>query len=80
MHYTGWLFDGTTRGAKFDSSVDRGSPFQFPLGLGDDLVGARLHLIDFIFKTSLFNSEDFQFYFYSSIRIRVVARNATFSY
>jgi peptidylprolyl isomerase len=32
MHYTGWLYEGGAKGKKFDSSVDRGQPFEFPLG------------------------------------------------
>ena len=37
VHYTGWLYDATKpqkKGAKFDSSLDRGTPFTFPLGSG----------------------------------------------
>lgn len=33
MHYTGWLFDGGVKGKKFDSSIDHGSPFEFPIGM-----------------------------------------------
>ena len=32
MHYTGWLFADGQRGAQFDSSKERGVPFDFPLG------------------------------------------------
>ncbi len=42
VHYTGWLFDDTktdNRGEKFDSSVDRGQPFGFPLGAGRVIQG-----------------------------------------
>jgi peptidylprolyl isomerase len=31
MHYTGWLYQNGTKGQKFDSSVDRGRPFEFPI-------------------------------------------------
>jgi peptidylprolyl isomerase len=39
MHYTGWLWVDGAKGAKFDSSVDRGRPFSFPLGLGRVIKG-----------------------------------------
>jgi FKBP-type peptidyl-prolyl cis-trans isomerase FkpA len=42
VHYTGWLHDPARpegKGAKFDSSVDRGSPFEFVLGAGQVIRG-----------------------------------------
>ncbi|MDP6674702.1 MAG: FKBP-type peptidyl-prolyl cis-trans isomerase [Gammaproteobacteria bacterium] len=42
VHYTGWLYDPDqpeNKGEKFDSSVDRGDPFSFPLGAGRVIRG-----------------------------------------
>lgn len=39
MHYTGWLWEDGAKGKKFDSSVDRGQPFEFPLGQGRVIKG-----------------------------------------
>ena len=40
VHYTGWLQEpGGQKGKKFDSSVDRGEPFKFPLGAGRVIAG-----------------------------------------
>jgi peptidylprolyl isomerase len=39
MHYTGWLYENGKKGAKFDSSVDRGQPFEFKIGMGQVIRG-----------------------------------------
>jgi peptidylprolyl isomerase len=39
MHYTGWLYNDGTKGKKFDSSLDRGQPFEFKIGQGQVIGG-----------------------------------------
>jgi peptidylprolyl isomerase len=39
VHYTGWLYENGAKGRKFDSSVDRGQPFEFPVGAGRVIRG-----------------------------------------
>ena len=39
VHYTGWLYENGKKGAKFDSSLDRGQPFEFPIGKQQVIAG-----------------------------------------
>jgi peptidylprolyl isomerase len=39
MHYTGWLYEEGKKGKKFDSSVDRNEPFEFPIGQRKVIAG-----------------------------------------
>lgn len=42
VHYTGWVYDSAAtdnKGEKFDSSVDKNTPFDFPLGAGRVIKG-----------------------------------------
>jgi peptidylprolyl isomerase len=39
VHNSGWLWEGGKKGKKFDSSVDRRKPFEFPVGEGQVIRG-----------------------------------------
>ena len=39
MHYTGWLYENGQKGKKFNSSVDRNEPFEFPIGQRKVIAG-----------------------------------------
>ena len=39
MHYTGWLYQDGKKGEKFDSSLDRGKPFEFAIGRRQVIAG-----------------------------------------
>jgi peptidylprolyl isomerase len=39
VHYTGWLYENGAKGKKFDSSVDRGEPFDFQIAAHQVIAG-----------------------------------------
>ena len=46
VHYTGWLDENGTPGRMFDSSVERGEPLTFPVGVGYVIKGWDEALLD----------------------------------
>ncbi|MBN2267634.1 MAG: FKBP-type peptidyl-prolyl cis-trans isomerase [Candidatus Babeliaceae bacterium] len=45
VHYAGWLEENGKRGRKFDSSIDRGQPFTFRIGVGHVIQGWDLGVL-----------------------------------
>ncbi len=39
VHYTGWLYQNGQKGRKFDSSIDRNEPLEFPVGQRKVIAG-----------------------------------------
>lgn len=46
VHYTGWLYENGKITKKFDSSLDRGEPLQFPVGVGYVIPGWEEMVLD----------------------------------
>ena len=46
VHYTGWLWEDGAKGEQFDSSRDRGRPYEFNLGRGMVIPGWDMALLD----------------------------------
>jgi peptidylprolyl isomerase len=45
VHYTGWVWEQGAKGEKFDSSHDRGRPYEFALGRGMVIPGWDMALL-----------------------------------